>query len=371
MKDTMINTLAKVETERLDIDNDLKLNDTQVHELYNGLSDIDKNSQDKLSDAEMMTDNSNYTKENNTEIDTRDTIPGVNVIPQNIASDEGLDKIEETPENVKEILSAYGEVTDNEAEEIIKLISEIKAGKTSGLYNRLPNLFKSMVDGLIAQSVDSSITYKNISQLRNAGAKTLLNEFINDAKFSKTIDDYNSEMSDLMNEMGSEYNYLITEAINDTFNKIDNIAAKNPKQAKNIIAVKEAFEDALTFNKQLDIASHNSYKKITKWSSRFKNETQYFNTRVNNNIAGVKIPDISELPGIIKIALPQYTDDDIRKFICVIVKSINTIDLNSLAGIAYIYKMISSIYTYKFANIDEKGEEIFKNISRVIDAIIC
>lgn len=368
MRDMMIN---ETKMENADLNKYLGTNDVDPHNVYQKLSGIDKKSTDKLNAAETKTDKSDYRKEDNTEITPQDVIPGVNAVPQNVASDdEELTKIEETADNIKDVLSTYGEITDDEVEEMLKLISEVKQGKSDKLYSRLPKIFKSMVDGLVMHSLDPSMKKNQINQIRNAGAKTLLDEFINDAKFSKAIEDYNSEMSNVMNEMGTEYSSLITEAIDKTFSKIDEIAAENPEQAKNIIAVKDAFEDALTFNKQFEIASHTSYKKISKWGDRFKDEVLYFNKRVSNNSAGVKVPDISELLEIIKIALPQYTDDDIKNFICVIIKSVYTIDVNSLAGIAYIYKMISSIYTYKFVVIDEKGEEIFKNISRVIDAII-
>ena len=101
---------------------------------------------------------------------------------------------------------------------------------------------------------------------------------------------------------------------------------------------------------------------------RFKDDVYYFNKKVNNNTFGVKVTNIEEIIPIIKVALPQYTEEDIKKFVICICRTIENID--ELAGIAYEYRMVASIYKYKFVPIDEKGEVIFENISKVIDAIL-
>jgi len=351
---------------------DTELTDDQVGLIYNSLKNEDKASQDNLKNAIDKTESTQYTSEDNNVIEAQDMIPGVDAIPSNLKYEETTGEIEETEENIKDTLEMYG-IKDEDVELMLDVINQYKNDKNvsiTNIYNKLPASFKTMVDNL-AMLEGAPKDFKQLRAMRNAATRTLLDEFINDSKLSKAVEDYTKEVSDAINEMETGYNKIINDAINDAFDKIDKIEAENPTQAANIKAIKQAFKDAVELELQLNIASHTSSKKIAKWATRFSGEVIYFNKKVSNNIAGVKIPDISELVPIIKSALPQYTHDEIKQFLCVVVRSIDKIDINTLYGISYIYSMISNIYKYKFCAInDEKGEKIFGNISRVIDAIL-
>ena len=204
--------------------------------------------------------------------------------------------------------------------------------------------------------------------MRNTIAKMLVDSFINDAKISAAVDEFNEDMSSAIDEMNSEYDNMMGDAIDNVFNKIEEIRSENPDQAKRIESVKNAFDSATTFEKQLEFAKRTSPNKFNKFLTRYKDDVFYFNKRVNNNTVGVKVYNIEELVPIIKSALPQYTEEDIKKFIICICKTVENTD--NLAGIAYEYRMVASIYKYKFVTIDEKGEIIFENISKVIEAIL-
>lgn len=338
------------------------LTDEEVHHVYTELAEADKASTNNLTAAEEETESSNYTSEDNTIIETEECIPGVDAIPANIA-----DTITEDENDIKDVLGNY-DLDDESTIQMIKLIDEYKAGNQSSLYSRLPEKMKSMVNGILMTETNGNINPKQITAMRNTIAKMLIDSFINDAKISAAVDEFNTEMSSTIDEMNLEYDNMMGSAIDNVFNKIEEIRAENPDQAERIESVKGAFDSALTFEKQLEFAKHTSSNKFNKLLTRYKDDVFYFNKRVNSNTVGVKVNNIEEIEPIIKSALPQYTEEDIKKFIICICKTIG--DIDSLAGIAYEYRMVSSIYKYKFVNIDEKGEIIFQNISKVIDAIL-
>lgn len=339
----------------------VKMTDEQVHQVYTELSDVDKASTDNLAAAEKETESSNYTSEDNNVIEATEEIPGVGVTPVNV-----LNNINETENNIKDALDPY-DFTDEETVQIIDIIQEYRKGNTADLYKRLPNKMQDMVNGLLFTESEN-INPKQIRSRRNDAAKMLIDSFINDAKISATIDDFNSEMNTTISEMNSEYDNMLTDAIDNVFNKIEEIRAENPEQADKIESVKNAFERATTFEKQLEFAKRTSSAKFNKFLTRYKDDVYYFNKKVNNNNVGVKVNNIEELEPIIKLGLPQYSEEDIKKFIICICRTIENVD--ELPGISYEYRLVSSIYKYKFVPIDNNGEIIFKNISKVIDEIL-
>ena len=337
------------------------LTDEQVHHVYDKLSEVDKVSTDNLNNASEETESSNYTIEDNTEIQAIDEIPGVNITPASIA-----ESVKETEKDIREIFDEY-DLDDNSIVEMLKVIDEYKAGNQSSLYSRLPASIKKMVDGIFMTETNAhgNVSIKQVIPMKNNIAKMLVDSFINDAKISASVENFNSEMASAINEMNTEYDSMIGNAIDNTFNRIEEIRATDPDQAERIEVMKKAFDDAITFEKQLEFANKTSWNKFNKLLRRYEDEVIYFNNRVNNNFAGVKVPNVDELVPIIKYALPQYNENHIKKFIICICRTME--DVDTLAGIAYEYKMISSIYKYKYTNIDEAGEAIFNNISKVID----
>lgn len=338
------------------------LTDEQVHNIYDKLSEVDKASTEKLTTAEEETESSNYTTKDNNVIEAVEEIPGVNVTPSNIA-----ETINENENDIKSVLSAY-DLDDVSIMQMLKIIDEYKAGNQKSLYSRLPEKLQAMVNGIIMTETHGNINIKQLGPMRNSIAKMLVDDFINDAKISASVDEFNSEMASAINEMNTEYDSMLGDAIDTVFNKIEDIRTENPDRAEKIESVKSAFDNASTFEKQLEFAKRTSINKFNKLLTRYDDDVFYFNKTVNSNTIGVKINDIEEIAPIIKMALPQYTEDDIKKFIICICRTIDNID--DLAGIAYEYRMIASIYKYKFVPIDEKGEIIFENVSKVIDAIL-
>jgi len=332
------------------------LTDEQVHHIYTELSDVDKESMDNLAAAKKETEETVYTSEDNTEI-TEEFISGVTI--------SEVEDIKENEEDVKDALSGYD--LDNESMmQMLNLINDYKAGKQTNLYSKLPESFKKLVDNMVASE---NVPKNQKVAMRNEAAKILIDSFINDAKMSATIDEFSAELNTAICEMNSEYDKMISDAMDETFSKIEEIRAEDPEQAEKLESIKNAFDNALTFDKQLEwikMMPANALKKLA--DKEYSNYVRQFNTRVNNNTFGVTIPDVSELLPIIKAAFDgKYSGNTIKKFILAICRT--SANPNDLAGTAYNYRIVSSIYRYKFTAIDEKGEIIFRNISKVIEEI--
>ena len=132
----------KTETEVIFVD-DLGMNatiltDEQVHHVYDELSEVDKTSTDNLTAAAEETETTEYTEGDNTVIEAGELIPGVDVVPANIAED-----IHENENDIKDVLCNY-DLDDESTIQMLKVIDEYKAGNQSSLYSRLPDKMKTM-----------------------------------------------------------------------------------------------------------------------------------------------------------------------------------------------------------------------------------
>ena len=340
----------------------LKVTDEEAKYIYDKLSDVDKTSSDNLTAAKEETESCEYTSDDNNIIEPTEEIPGVNVIPDNIA-----ENIKESEANIEDVLKSY-DLDEESMIQMLKVIGEYKSGDTSKLYSRVPKKIQEMINGLIMTETNGVINYKEITSYRNRVAKMFIDDFINDAKISASVDEFNSEMANIVNEMNTGYDNMISDAIDKVFNNIESIRAENPKHAEVIESVKNAFDKAHLFEKQLNFAQHTSYNRFIKYLDRYKDDVYYYNKKVNSNNFGIKVRNIEDLLPIIKLGLPQYAEEEIKKFIICICRTVG--DTNNIAEIAYEYRMVCNIYKYKFIPIDEAGEVIFSNIAKVIECIL-
>lgn len=268
----------------------------------------------------------------------------------------------ETEKNYTEVFSDYG-VSSEETKTLFALIAKFKSGVDMNYYEPLPKAFKDIADGIRAMGLKTN----SGAITKNQSAKILLAEVVRDAQVNKAFDDFNAEMQSTVNEMNSEYNKIFSDAFEDVFNRIDEIEASDPEQAAKIKEVKTAFEDAINLTRLKEFIASVSPKKLTKWTTRYKDEVNYFNTKVN--VTEVKIPDIGELAAIIYFMNTDLDLEDIKKFIVAICRSAYTMDVkNNIGDLAYLYRLVNTIYSYKFVNNpdDDNISLLFKNVAEVI-----
>ena len=186
-------------------------------------------------------------------------------------------------------------------------------------------------------------------------------------KMEKTL----KEMEKTLKSIDSAYGDIYRDAMDEIFNQIDEIREKDPSRADRLQAIKNAFEDAGTFSRQLEYLDKATTKKLNKiLNFRYDDRIFYFNKRVN--VTEVRMPDVRELIDIISTNLPNYEEDIIKKFIIVLIEStdINELD-QDVIKLAYVYRLINNIYDYKFY-VDDDSEQykmIFGNITKVLEKI--
>lgn len=324
------------------------MTDDEVKQLSESLKD--EKSAEVLAAAQKETEESNYE-----ELEYID-VPAITEVDTSAG---------ETEKNYTEVFSDYG-VTDEEAKMLFALITKFKSGAKMNYYEPLPKSFKDMADGIRAMGLKS----KAGAITKNESAKILLAEVVRDAQLNKAFDDFNSEMQSAVSEMNSEYNKIFSDAFEDVFNRIDEIEASDPDQAAKVKEVKAAFEDAVNLTRLKEFIASISPKKLAKWTTRYKDEVNYFNTKVN--VTEVKIPDIGELAAIIFFVHPDLDIEDIKKFVVAICRHAYSMDVkNNIGDLAYLYRLVNTIYSYKFINKtdDENTSLLFRNIAEVIGEI--
>ena len=326
------------------------ITDEQATQIFNTLVVEDPISAEKLKEAEEITQSEEYTDIE--EISEEQFIPGMIE-----------NTVQETTEDTKEVLEAYG-INEEETAKMIDIIEKYKNHADIDYYDALPDNFKAIADGFKNYGDPSG---KKIG--KNQAAMLLLDELIHDSQFNNAMDNFQKEINGIVYDMNVEYNKLFTDAFNETFAKIDDLKVSDPEQAEKITAVKQAFEDSTKFDRQKEYLNGLSAKRLAKLLKHYDNEVSFFNKYIN--VTEVKVPDVGELLPIIKNNLPEYSENDIKLFIIAICKTCYALNFeHNVADMAYIYKLISGIYMYKFTqSISEEEFLLFGKIAEVIDSL--
>ena len=343
-----------------EIKNNNTMTDEEIINTYDQLSVIDIDSSTALKNAETETQTTIYPSIEEISTDNDKITTGVNI------NDKNLDDIEITNDNINDILKEYN-LQQSDAEKMISIINDYKNHTGTGnYYNRLPDTFKQIADGirLMGNQRGQSIS-------KNYAACILIYELIHDAKFAKAMDEFEKEFKDLSNEMNKEYNKIFTDAFEEVFANIDKLEVEDPEKAEKIKGIKSAFENASNFDVQMEYAKKIGANKLTKLAKRFDNEALYFNNKVN--VTDVKVPDIRELLQVIHMNLPDFDVLTIKKFIIIICKSTEKIDVKKdIVGLAYIYKLINNIYIYRYLDNlkdNEAASLLFGKVAKVLEYI--
>lgn len=346
------NNSINVSTDQIqDDDMNITLTEEQIKEVYDSLEEVNPDA-DKLAAASQDTEESNYT-----EIEELNQETAEKVLPENV---------------IKQSILDYDlGITDEDALELTKLIGEYAKDKSAKMYDRLPPTAKIIVNNIVA-NINTTQNKNNRISKENA-TKFFLDNFINDAELASIVDEFNNSMNQAYSEMGSEMTKLFSEAFDEEFSKIEEYEATDPEKAERIKIVKQAFEDAKPpFTKLLEWVERVNLKRFVykKEELRYNNETAYFNNKVN--VTEVKIPDIKELFDVLKLYDPSRSDKEIRRFIIAICGHVYNQDFTDIGNISYIYRLVDTIYKYKFVPTvleDESAKEIFGAISVIMDKI--
>lgn len=332
---------------------DTKLTNDEIELISKSVREADPESEEKLNAAKEETETAEYTESEEMDIDEDMTIPGLD-----------MELPDPTNEDYFKVLATYG-LKENEMLPLISVMNEYRKNPEGDYYDRLPESFKDMALGFVKLSKQT-----NEKLGKNSAARLLLKELVNDAQLNNVSDEFTKEFSNTILEMNEGYDKIFTEAFDEVFSNIDKIAEENPEQADKIIAIKKAFDESTTFTRQTEYINKTSKKAINKAATRYTNEVYYFNKKVN--VTEVKVPNIGELLPIIHFRLPDIDIEDIKKFIVVMCKSCYELDPeNKPEDIAYIYRMVNTIYIQKFVDTNNSSTKLlFERITEVINCII-
>jgi polyhydroxyalkanoate synthesis regulator phasin len=268
----------------------------------------------------------------------------------------------ESERHYKEVFASY-DLSKEDVKVLLEIVKRYKAGEKLNYYDAVPESFKAIADGLRNVAIKEGTPVS-----KNDATKFLLAELIRDAQTSKAFEDFDKELASTISEMDYKYNKIFTEAFDEVFAKIDELETKDPEQAAKIKIVKNAFDDAANLTSLTEFINSTSVSKLTKWATRFKDEVDYFNTKVN--VTNVKIPDLGEVYLVIVANCPDLNPEDVKKFVVALCRQSYTLDVkNNIGDLAYIYRLVSSIYSYKFTNNSKETPQLLKNITEVIKGI--
>ena len=251
-------------------------------------------------------------------------------------------------------------LVEEESSALIALIRDFANDHDTKAFDRLPKALQSRIKNLHEKMSKNSKEPIAIEVLAHMMLAQLIQNISMDAMMAKI----EREQTAMAKEQ-----YEKSDAIfNDIFTQQDELEAETPGVGKNIEAVKKAFAAASNFNHQLAYLKNDIPHTIKRYHQHYNGETQRFNIRcAESNFALIGIKDY--MPNLIKANLPtsgHYTTDEIKAFIVLFIRSLDSIDLNELYGAAYTHRLLDCIYRTKFTP-NTASSIVFDNIAKVID----
>lgn len=170
--------------------------------------------------------------------------------------DAALDEI--ITNNLKDSLAAnYNDLSEEEIIRFANLIMKARSNdsKKFNMYNELP---VQIQDQIKQMAVDQHIPVHQRNQFYRFTAELMIDELVSDAELDALSIDLEKAMAELVPapmEMYSEFN---KEYIENEFIKVaDNIREENPKTADNLLAMREGFIHAYTYENMYEVFKNN------------------------------------------------------------------------------------------------------------------
>ena len=276
-----------------------------------------------------------------------------------------FDVIKEVSEASDEILSrAYKKLIFKlSAEECTALTSAIRKyakDRETDVYDKLPGSIRTYIKVMHEKMVRSK-DGKGMSMA--ALSRMMLEQLINDISIDVVFAKLEQDQFTMAKEQ-----YETTEQIfADIFNKRADLEAETPGVGDAIDSVKDAFAEADNFEAQFQYLIGDSPHNVKRYHRYYNSEMVEFNKRCSQSkfaLVGVK----DYLQQMIKTALPKpCTTDEAKAFIVLLIRSLQSRDLNHLGDSAYVHRLFDLMYRYRYLDMDDRGKQTFADIARVID----
>ena len=271
-------------------------------------------------------------------------------------------------------------INEEEYDAIAEIVLDYMNSKDKNnylFYHKLPLTAQNFIDDFSylnnSKSMTKDIRTKNILRERNCKLffDTITTSVMMD-EFMKTIskkNKTNSDTKDLHNSL-AEIKSIIDESYKEAFDNIEKIRETNPEQADKILKIKTGFEKASDFRLQFEYIKNDSPKNVKRYHQHYNSDTELFTKYVRNNPLGVKIPSLDRFIELLRTSdiTSIYSIDLMKACAVVIARSCCKLDITDIENIAYIHKLMCTIYQIGLTP-NQYDYSVFNKISGIMDYI--
>ena len=253
-------------------------------------------------------------------------------------------------ESIRKLFRDQGiNISVSEVKEFIELISEYESNPKMKTYNKLPKSIKGYVNKLYTINIAGKSRKRTNGITKEVCSKYFLDSFSQSAAFDLNIENFNMVTSEASYESNKEIKDIFQNSYDELFGKMDELREEDPAAADYIQSIKDAFDDALTFNRQKEYIDNDKPRNVRKYYQHYNSEVLGFNKLINANPHNIKLPNIDELLPVIKRWAGLSTDESKSVVVCLI-RTYLSMDKSDIIQLGYIFKSIDNIYGLRFVN---------------------
>jgi hypothetical protein len=329
----------------------------EIEELKEVIDSI--TSPDKLTSAiKEEIDRKNPSEEVQMSVEDINDVPATNIsLPDTVITSALLDK--------------YHNVDEKDAMQLVMVMKRYKDGEKFNVFEALPESLKIIIrKEAAAVNADKSTI--------NFFAKSFINDLINDTFLDREIQDFNTQIQEVMAPMGNIAGTLMDEYTDDVYDKFttqllekaEQIKSEDEEKAAQLTKIAANFEDSINMTRLINLVEGKSklinyhYKNgRDNWA---KMERDFYELTAN-----VK-PSPRDLKTCLNGLLSIGIREDIAKAIISIAKVTieDALNAKSLEEHIYAYYLTNSFMTLSFtANTSETTAKIITSIGKLNDII--
>lgn len=269
------------------------------------------------------------------------------------------------------LLDKYHNVDEKDAMQLVMVMKRYKDGEKFNVFEALPESLKIIIrKEAAAVNADKSTI--------NFFAKSFINDLINDTFLDREIQDFNTQIQEVMAPMGNIAGTLMDEYTDDVYDKFttqllekaEQIKSEDEEKASQLTKIAANFEDSINMTRLINLVEGKS--KLINY--HYKNGRDNW-TKMERDfyelIANVK-PSPRDLKTCLNGLLSIGIREDIAKTIISIAKVTieDALNAKSLEEHIYAYYLTNSFMTLSFtANTSETTAKIITSIGKLNDII--
>lgn len=172
-----------------------------------------------------------------------------------------------TEENLTATITEAYDMTEEEALKFVSVISRVRNKEKFAIYNELPQKIKSQI---LSAAMESGVPQNQMPMYLQSMSKMIIEELVHDTEMDALSIDLEKAMKELIPSPLEMYSETNKEYIENEFPKVaESIKDKDPKKAENLLAMRQGFIDAYTFEPMYNILKNNKILKILKEQKLF------------------------------------------------------------------------------------------------------